>query len=321
MTKKKKRRGNIQVENVKVEGNEIASLTYEEAVQSFLNEKRLLGLSEETIKSYKQKLKEFKKCLVALEKNTSPQKIQLKDIKEVMRYKENVATATINSLLRAVRAFFNFLDEEGYLIENPVENLKLIKEEIKVVPAFSREQIQKLISIPDKKTFAGYRDYVIMLFLFETGVRVRELCRMELDDLNFKDGLAKIHGKNGEERFVPFQSTVKKELNKYLNIRGKGIGTNAVWISQDNEPLSSRMVQQALQYYGKKANIKNVRVSPHTFRHTFAKLSVENGANIFALQSVLGHKSLDMVKRYVHLFSKDVSEFHKKFSPIQKLFE
>lgn len=323
MPKKKKRRNKIDIETVNVEGELTSNLTFEEAVQTFITEKRLHGLSHHTIDYYKQKLNQFKRYYIYLGKELEPQKVELSDIKDIMRdmSKNKKQVSTINAFLRAIRAFFNFLDEEGYLIENPVENLKLIKEEKKVIPTFSKEQIKKLLSIPDKKTFAGYRDYVIMLFLFETGIRLRELTEMELDDLNFKDGLAKVHGKNGEERYVPFQETVKREINKYLNIRGKGIGTNALWINHDNKPISRRMVQQALQYYGKRANIKNVRVSPHTFRHTFAKMAVQNGANIFALQSVLGHSDLDMVKRYVNLFSSEVYDLHKKFSPIQKLFE
>jgi len=160
-----------------------------------------------------------------------------------------------------------------------------------------------------------------MLFLMETGVRVRELCDIRLNDIDWKDGLVKIRGKNGQERHVPIQETVKREMKKYVTIRGQERSNyDHLWLNQDNEPLSSRQVQQNLNYYGKKAGIKNVRVSPHTFRHTFAKMAVQNGANIFSLQKVLGHSTLEMVRRYVNMFDTDVAKDHQKFGPVQRLF-
>lgn len=229
-----------------------------------------------------------------------------------------LSPVTVNSNFRSVKAFYNFLDEEGVLERNPFKNFKMLKEEKKIVPTFNREQIRKLLKMPNKKTFTGYRDYVIILFLLETGVRIRELCDMTLDDIDWRDNLVKIKGKNGSERYVPFTDVMKRELRSYVELRGM-LNNESLWVTIDNTPLSRRQVQQWLQYYGKLANIKNVRVSPHTFRHTFARMSVENGANIFALQSVLGHSTLEMVRRYVNLFSKDVSKDHAKFSPLKGL--
>lgn len=97
--------------------------------------------------------------------------------------------------------------------------------------------------------------------------------------------------------------------------------TDYLFITRDNTPLSKKQVQDRIREYGKKAGIKNVRCSPHTFRHTFDKLCVLNGANAFQLQAILGHTSLEVTKVYVNLFSSEVQQGHAKFSPINNLFK
>src|SRR5690606_24923411 len=112
---------------------------------------------------------------------------------------------------------------------------------------------------------------------------------------------------------------MKRQLRKYLAVRGE-LDTPNLFVTIDNTPLTKRQLQERIAKYGRMAGIKNVRCSPHTFRHTFAKMAVQNGADVFALQAVLGHASLEMVRNYVNLFSSDVFESHKKFSPLEKLF-
>nr|WP_230116389.1 tyrosine-type recombinase/integrase [Bacillus velezensis] len=146
-----------------------------------------------------------------------------------------------------------------------------------------------------------------MLLLIETGVRVRELTDISVKDIRWEDSQILINGKGYKERLVPIQSTVKTRLRKYVQIRGD-VPNGALFVTIDNTPLTTRQVQNRLSKYGRMANIKNVRCSPHTFRHTFAKMSVQNGADVFALQAVLGHSSLDMVRNYVNLFSSDVMD-------------
>ena len=318
-----RRKNQISFENVVVENYDLedGELSWEDAVQSFIADRRLRNLSEHTIDSYKNKLKYFMLHLDEIKLEARPQKITYHDIKAVMTslLGRNVTIEGVNSELRAVRAFFNFLEEEGLVRDNPVRRLKLLKQEKKIVMTFTREEIVKMLGKTKKKTFTGFRDYVLMLFMLETGVRVRELCDITMDDIIWREGLVKIHGKNGEERYVPIQETMKRELDKYVQFRGK-LPTDYLWVTIDGVQLSRRMVQQQVQYYGKLAGVrKEVRCSPHTFRHTFAKLSVENGANLFALQQVLGHKSLEMVRRYVQMFSRDVSKDHAKFSPLKSL--
>ncbi len=113
---------------------------------------------------------------------------------------------------------------------------------------------------------------------------------------------------------------MQKQLRKYLKVRGSVEENGALFVTIDDDRLSKRQLQNLISKYGRRAGIKNVRCSPHTYRHSMAKFSVQSGADIFTLQSILGHSSMDMVRVYIHLFSSDVYENHKKFSPVERLY-
>ncbi|MNC28996.1 Tyrosine recombinase XerD [compost metagenome] len=264
----------------------------------------------------------FKKALDKQRVSTDPSKITEKTIKEnIILYlmDKGQAETSINCVLRAIRALFNFLVREGYLLQSPMRKMKLIKQKRKVVSTFSTDQLRVLIAQPDQTTFVGLRDHVIMMLFLETGIRVRELVDIDVNNIVWRDGVIVIDGKGYKQRMVPFQATVRKELSRYLNVRGN-LDHDRLFVTIDNTPLTIRQVQEQLTNYGRRAGLKGVRCSPHTFRHTFAKLSVQNGADVFALQAVLGHATLDQVRTYVNLFSKEVRDEHRKFSPIEKIY-
>ncbi|MGP4073980.1 tyrosine-type recombinase/integrase [Piscibacillus sp. B03] len=296
--------------------------SFEYLFNLFMRDCRIRNLSEHTSKYYRNELTKFQKRLERNQISTSPVKLNEETIKDVIilgMMKEGKRETTINANLRAIRSFFNFLEREGFITQNPVKNVKLVRQKRTIIETFSREQIHSLLRQPDRTTFTGIRDYTIMMLLLETGVRVRELCDIQTNDINFQDGLIRIDGKGNKERFVPIQNRMKKQLANYLQIRGS-LDTKTLFVNIDNEPLQIRAVQTAISKYGRQAGIQNVRCSPHTFRHTFAKMSVQNGADVFSLQSVLGHTSMDMVRNYVNMFSNEVRDNHSKFSPIEKLF-
>lgn len=317
------RRSNKLVTDQASDKPEIELTDFETAFNSFIRECKLKNLSKHTVKYYRDELLAFRTMLERQGISTKPGDITLKIIKEnvivYMMETLNRKETSINTRLRAIRAFFNFLEKDRQIYENPVRELSLLKQKKEVVETFSRDQLKDLLRQPDLGTFTGFRDYTIMLLLIETGVRVRELTDICVKDIRWEDSQIRIDGKGYKERLVPIQATMKRQLRKYVQVRGD-VPNEALFVTIDNTPLTIRQVQNRLRQYGRKANIKNVRCSPHTFRHTFAKMSVQNGADVFALQAVLGHTSLDMVRNYVNLFSSDVMDAHKKFSPVEKLF-
>ncbi|AUS14798.1 MULTISPECIES: tyrosine-type recombinase/integrase [Bacillus amyloliquefaciens group] len=317
------RRSNIIAAVPDTDKPEIELTDFETAYNAFIRECKIKNLSEHTLKYYRNELLSFRSMLEQQGVSTRPEKITLPILKEnvivYMMDKLGRKETSINTRLRAIRAFFNFLEKNRMIDDNPAKELSLVKQKKEVIETFSREQLRDILRQPDQGTFTGFRDYTIMLLLIETGVRVRELTDISVKDIRWEDSQILINGKGYKERLVPIQSTVKTRLRKYVQIRGD-VPNGALFVTIDNTPLTTRQVQNRLSKYGRMANIKNVRCSPHTFRHTFAKMSVQNGADVFALQAVLGHSSLDMVRNYVNLFSSDVMDAHKKFSPVEKLF-
>ncbi|MDK7669539.1 tyrosine-type recombinase/integrase [Cytobacillus oceanisediminis] len=293
---------------------------YDELLQLFLQDANLRNLRSHTITYYQNELRAFRKTLDALEINTTPAKITTEHINEFIAYLKDIQglkIVSINTRLRAVRAFFNFAYKHEYIAKNPCKSVKLLRDRRKVIETFSRDQINKLLNAPDLKTFTGVRDYTILLLLLETGVRANELVGITTEDIRWEDSTILIRNTKGHrERLVPFQSKMKTQLKKYLAIRGV-CECDALFVTIDGTPLSKRQLQSRVTYYGEKAKINNVRVSCHTFRHTFAKLCVKQGAGIFELQQILGHTSMEMVRVYVNLYSDDVKEKHKQFSPLK----
>jgi integrase/recombinase XerD len=296
---------------------------FDTALHTFIRDCKIRNLSEHTLKSYRQELKSFRNMLEVQGVDTKPSRITKKVVKDnvilYMMDKLGSKEVSINTRLRTIRTFFNWLTKESFILRSPMEGMSLIKQKKTIIETFSRDQLRLILAQSDKSTFTGVRDYTLMLLLVETGVRAREVCGIRLGDINWQDSVIRIDGKGYKERFVPMQTTMKRQLSKYIAVRGE-TDTDTLFITVDNTPLSKRRVQEAIALYGRKSNIQNVRCSPHTFRHTFAKMSVQNGADVFALQAVLGHTSLEMVRNYVNLFSSDVFEKHKKFSPVEKLF-
>ncbi|WP_082926845.1 tyrosine-type recombinase/integrase [Paenibacillus tuaregi] len=305
----------------------LESADFDCAVYSFLRYCRIRNLSGNTVDFYRDVLKELEKQL-ASQDVTRPIDITKDNVLNAMDKKRNEkikrgraetpSDATMNKLIRGWRAFFNWLHTEGFIDPNPFNGIGVIKSERRVIETFSNAQVKALLDAPNRSTFTGYRDYVIMLTLLDTGIRISELASLRVTDINWGDRTFKVYGKGRKERIVPFSRALEKHLREYVEIRGT-VDTDCLFVNIDNGPFKVRGIQQAIQLYGRDARIKGVRVSPHTFRHTFAKMYIMNGGDSFSLQKILGHTSLEIVKMYVNLFSTDVAKQHAKFSPLERL--
>ncbi|WP_040204307.1 tyrosine-type recombinase/integrase [Neobacillus jeddahensis] len=299
----------------------VKEIDFKTALSLFIDDCEIRNLRPQTIQYYKNEMSVFYKMLREKEYNPAPANITKDQVKSIILYmkEKGLKTVTINTRLRAIRAFFNFLHRERHIKDNPLSDIKLLKDRRKVVETFTNEQLQTLFNQPNLRSFVGVRDYTFMLLLLETGVRVSELEGICVQDILWNE--SKLHIRNTKtykERIVPIQSKMKNQLQKYIQIRGV-METDALFVTLDGEKMSKRQFQNRVTFYGKLADIKGVRCSCHTFRHTFAKLSVKNGAGIFELQQILGHTSMEMVRVYVNLFSDDVLDKHKTFSPLVNL--
>lgn len=295
---------------------------FEDNVLAFLRSRRAANRSDETITYYREELTAFRNALEVQNVSTRLQRITGDIITEnFIEYSldvRKVTYTTVATRLRAVRAFFNWAVTRGVIEYSPMRDIVISNAKTPDIETFSREQFREILRQPNLETFVGLRDYTMMIVMLETGVRVRELVDIDVDHIRWADSQIALHGKSGHVRLVPFQANTRRALKRYLKARGAS-PVDSLFITQDDGKLSRRGVQGRISKYGRMSGITNVRCSPHTFRHTFAKMCVQNGANLFELQKLLGHSTLEMVRVYVNLFSTEVVEAHRKFSPIENL--
>ena len=153
-------------------------------------------------------------------------------------------------------------------------------------------------------------------------MRVSELCHLKLDDVWLEDGMLKVLGKGNKERLIPIGKLVQRLLWRYISRfrpESAGINFNFLFLTRDGRPLTKDRIEKVMTYYGKKAGISGVRCSPHTFRHTAAVKFLRNGGDVFSLQRMLGHASLEMTRRYCELADTDVKQAHMTASPVDNL--
>lgn len=318
----RKRRIFITESNTNVQLPGFVDDDFEENVVAFLRYVRSQNRSKHTVDFYSRELRKFMRTLESQDVTTRLQRITGDLIVE--RYinhsleVKGVKYATVAACLRALRAFLNWAVERGVIKDSPMASIKIATPKTPDIETFTREQLHEILRQPDLETFVGLRDYAIMVVLLETGIRLRELTDLKDTDIRWADSQIMATGKNGHVRPVPFQTKARRVLKRYLKARGKS-SVDYLFITHDDGQMSRKAVQDRISKYGRMAGIENVRCSPHTFRHTFAKMCVLNGANVFVLQKLLGHSTLDMVRVYVNLFSSEVAEAHRKFSPVENL--
>ncbi|CAM5432773.1 Tyrosine recombinase XerC [Streptomyces afghaniensis] len=301
----------------------ISTDTIDDALELVIKDCKIKNLRQNTIKFYENEIKATKNMLLEQKKSIRLHDISEKVIRiniiEYMNDNERKINA-INARLRALRRVFNLLEQDGLIFDNPMENIKLVKTDKRIQPTLTLSQIKDLLSQPDQTTYTGYRNFCIILLFLETGIRLNELINLKMEDIMWEDNLIKVsHPKNRIQRVVPIQKMMKQRLKGYIKLRGHQ-ESDILFLNIDNKPLSNRKIQEWIADYARNAKITNIKCSPHIFRYTFVKFAVKSEVNLFVLQEILGHKSLEMVRHYYTVFGNDIVKEHKKFSIAQKIF-
>ena len=228
---------------------------------------------------------------------------------------------TINCYLRSISAFWSWLLKEKFISDNPFARVKIPKAPKKVITPFTEEQIQSLLQAIDTSTTTGLRNYAMVLAFLDTGMRLGELNGLKMNDVDLRNRTLKVFGKGAKERRLPIGKRLLAALWKYQLHRPQP-ATGAIdsfFLTRDGWPLTKSRVETIMKNLGKKADLQGVRCSPHTFRHTFCIQFLRNGANLFTLQQMTGHSSLEVLRGYVALAESDVRVAHQKFSPVDNL--
>lgn len=233
--------------------------------------------------------------------------------------KHSLSPRTIRGYYASLSAFFNWAVREDFLSNSPLENIPKPKAPRYLPDPFSKENIQALLdACDDLPDSTSQRAKAMILLLLDSGVRLSEMVNLKYPDVDLKTGRAKIMGKGAKERFVYFGRKTKKALWRYISLtRPEPMPTvKNLLLSVDGRPMKNRRIGHILSNLGEKAEIEDVHA--HRFRRTAAVQFIRNGGSIFALQKLLGHESLEMVRRYVELASKDVENAHRSASPVDR---
>jgi site-specific recombinase XerD len=228
---------------------------------------------------------------------------------------------TINTYMRSIRAFWSWLVEEEIIVSNPFSKLKIPKPPKKVMSTFSEYQIESLLGVICGSA-EGHRNMIVILTLLDTGLRVNELINLKMDNVWLEEGLIKVLGKGNKERLVPIGKQIRKLLWRYINqYRPEPAQPKLdnLFLTQDGRPLTKNRVETIMKHYGQTAGLTGVRCSPHTLRHTFAINFLRNDGDVFSLQKILGHSSLEMTRRYCELANVDIKKAHAIASPVDNL--
>lgn len=207
-------------------------------------------------------------------------------------------------ILSGIRSFYRFLIMEDYLEADPTELLESPQTGFKLPEVMTVEEIDRLIESIDRGSKEGQRNRAILETLYSCGLRVSELCNLKLSDLYFDEGFIKVEGKGSKQRLVPISPRAIKEINFYLTDRNpmkiKPGFEDFVFISNFGKNISRIMVFHIIKELAERIGLKK-KISPHTFRHSFATHLLEGGANLRAIQCMLGHESIGTTEIYTHI--------------------
>ena len=300
---------------------EISNLSFDQAKKYFYDNMTERRLSQETFRFYDHKLKVFEKYLIMVKKKDNLETVTEADIKHYLNSKYSKHSQyTQNCHIRAIRAFFNYLERDGYIITNPITNLKVLKIRKEKIDYLSIEQIRKLLTSFDLRKNSEIRNLLIVMLLLDTGVRVTELCNIQITDINFAERSIYIYAtKTNTFRTVYYSKETERIMNIYKSevLRSRENGPLLLKFHSYldiplDEALPKERIQAWLNRKGKKLFGDEVRLNPHKFRHTFATHFIINGGDPFSLKDLLGHSSLKTTNIYIDMTRKDLKTKHIK---------
>jgi integrase/recombinase XerD len=288
-----------------------------EQFQDYLTFER--GLSDRTLSAYKRDLARWAAHL--LERGVeAPSQVTPEALREwVFALKDaGLAPSSIRRAQSAVRTYFAFLIAEGAVDVDPTERLESPRMGRRLPDVLSREEVERLVDAPDEDAWLHWRDRAILELLYASGMRVSELVELPLSALDLEEGFLTVFGKGSKERLVPVGEPALRAVRRYLaDVRPKldqGGGQGRVFLNARGAPLSRTSVWTLVKESARRAGITR-KVSPHTLRHTFATHLLEGGADLAAVQELLGHADISTTQIYTHVDREYLRDVHRRFHP------
>jgi integrase/recombinase XerC len=238
----------------------------------------------------------------------------------VTLHEKKYARNTVARKISSMRSFYRFLNREKIVEENPFAMASLPKK-AKMLPQFLYEkELEKLFNVSDISTPIGQRNQAILELLYGTGIRVSECCKLQLKDLDLFVEAALVKGKGKKERYVPIGSFAKEALERYISDGRKLLlektenKSDSLFLNYKGEPLSARSVRNILNKIIEESSL-NIHISPHVLRHTFATHMLNEGADLRAVQELLGHSQLSSTQVYTHVTKDHLKKIYNNAHP------
>ena len=270
----------------------------------FLNAKKIEGCSERTLSYYKTTVEKL------LDRITDPiRKVTTDDIREYLASYQGLndcSKTTIDNIRRNISSFFTWLEEEDYIIKSPMRRIHKIKTTKTVKEVISDEEIEKM-----RDKCKNLRDLAIIDLLYSTGIRIGELVRLNIDDIDFEERECIVFGKGDKERRVYFDAKTKIHLTDYINSRFDTNPALFVTLDAPYDRLQISGVEIRLRRLGRELGIN--KVHPHKFRRTMATRAIDKGMPIEQVQKLLGHSQIDTTMHYAIVNQTNVKVAHRKF--------
>jgi len=296
-------------------------MKWQNALQDYRHYLKLeRGLSNNSIENYSLDVVKLIKYLDVNKVEANPIKISDKTIQEFIYSASKSLTARSQSrLISGLRSFFSFLVFEDYRKDNPLDLMESPKIGRKLPDTISIAEVDKIISSIDLSKNEGERNRAIIETLYGCGLRVSELTDLKISDLFFQEGFIKVIGKGDKQRFVPiseytvqFINIYKNEVRNHQNIKPEA--TDTLFLNRRGNKLTRAMIFTIIKRLTEVAGIRK-KISPHTFRHSFATHLLENGADLRAIQQMLGHESITTTEVYVHVDRSHLRQVMEEFHP------
>ncbi|WP_282037441.1 site-specific tyrosine recombinase XerD [Saccharicrinis aurantiacus] len=279
------------------------------------------GLSDNSIHAYHTDLNKLIQYLKEKDYSVNPEEVTIVHLREMVEWvaQKGISARTQARIISGIKAFYKYLLIEEKIEKDPTALLVPPKIERKLPELLSVEEIDSIINCIDTKKPEGQRNRAILETLYSCGLRVSELIELKISNLYFETGFIKVDGKGKKERLVPISTKAIKEINLYLSEYRRLLNIHkdsedVLFLNRRGKRLSRVMIFTIIKNLVTKVGIKK-NVSPHTFRHSFATHLVEGGANLRAVQEMLGHTSIVTTEFYTHLDSQYLKETMAQFHP------
>lgn len=299
-------------------------LDYEKTNEIFIKEftkaKKTKGLSKQTLRTYNYYLNTLKKWTIKSFLELTSE--DLKDFLIFYQGQNDCSKTTINNLRRYLSSFFRFLTDEEKIVINPMLRIPPIKEPKKIKKAFTYEEIEKMRWFLGKGTYVKYQNNKLSIralrtqamfeLLLSSGIRVGELVSLKIDNINFDECKAIVHGKGDKERVIYFSEKAKNYMLQYLGLRKDNCSYMFVSEQRKNQGILS--VSSVGTIFRKMGHATNIYVHPHKFRRTFCTSMIKKGMPIDQVQKLMGHESIDTTLRYLDMDDETIQMTHKKYT-------